>query len=42
MEMKAYNLGDKLITQGDAGDAFYMIQSGDANIYCSYSKIARA
>lgn len=35
MEMKAYNLGDKLITQGDAGDAFYMIQSGYDSSYCS-------
>ena len=30
MELKTYNLGDKLIAQGDAGDAFYMMQSGDA------------
>lgn len=28
MELKSYRLGDKLVKQGDAGDAFYMIQTG--------------
>ena len=35
MELKTYNLGDKLITQGDAGDAFYMMQSGNEKFVCA-------
>ncbi|CAE7222535.1 egl-4 [Symbiodinium sp. CCMP2456] len=39
-EPKTFRSGDKVITEGDVGDAFYIIRSGDASVAVGGSEVA--